>query len=283
MASRPTPADRDARWVELAPATGLLRGLSLREVLQYRGVALALARRDLQAGYKQTVLGVAWLILGPLASVVVFSLVFGQLAGLPSEGIPYPVFVLSAMLLWNYVAWVLEDGASSLVADREMIQKIYYPRILSPIARAIPPVLDTAVQLLLLVVLMVAYGVGPGPQIVVAPLVLLVLPLLGVGLSLGFAALNARVRDVSFAVPFLLGLLFYAAPIVYAESAVSGWVRVLLSLNPMTGLIDSFRWAMLDTAAPPAIDLLGVPVAVVGIAVSLVAFQRAERRIADVV
>jgi ABC-type polysaccharide/polyol phosphate export permease len=271
------------RWVELEPARGLLRGLSLREVLAYRGVAFALARRDLQAGYKQTVLGMVWLVLSPLASVVVFTLVFGELAGLPSQGIPFPVFVLAGMLLWNYVSWVLGDGAESLVADREMIQKIYYPRILSPAARAITPAIELGVQLALLVVLMAVYGVAPGPQILLAPLVLLVLPVLGVGFSLGFAALNARVRDVSFGVPFLLGLLFYAAPIVYAEDAVDGWIRVLLSLNPMTGVIDAFRWAMLDAPAPPAIDLLGIPTAGVAIAVSLVFFQRAERRIADVV
>lgn len=281
----PEPAATDAadRWTELAPASGVLRGLSVREVLEYRGVALALARRDLQAGYKQTVLGVAWLIVGPLASVIVFTLVFGELAGLPSEGIPFPVFVLSGMVLWNYVSWVLQDGADSLVADRDMIQKIYYPRILSPIARAIPPLLELAVQLGILVVLMVVYGVWPGPQVVLVPFVLALLPIVAVGLSLGFAALNARIRDVAFAVPFLMGLLFYAAPIVYAQDAVDGWVRVLLSLNPMTGLIDAFRWALLDVSPPPAIDLLGIPVALIGIAVSLVAFQRAERRIADVV
>lgn len=281
--SEPAAPDAADRWTELAPASGLLRGLSLREVLEYRGVAVALARRDLQAGYKQTVLGVAWLIVGPLASVVVFTLVFGELAGLPSEGIAFPVFVLSGMVLWNYVSWVLQDGADSLVADREMIQKIYYPRILSPIARAIPPLLELGVQLGILVVLMVVYGVWPGPQVVLVPFVLVLLPIVAVGLSLGFAALNARIRDVAFAVPFLMGLLFYAAPIVYAQDAVDGWVRVLLSLNPMTGLIDAFRWALLDVSPPPAIDLLGIPVAVVGIAVSLVAFQRAERRIADVV
>lgn len=281
--SEPAATDAADRWTELAPASGVLRGLSLREVLEYRGVALALARRDLQAGYKQTVLGVAWLIVGPLASVIVFTLVFGELAGLPSEGIPFPVFVLSGMVLWNYVSWVLQDGADSLVADRDMIQKIYYPRILSPIARAIPPLLELAVQLGILVVLMVVYGVWPGPQVVLVPFVLALLPIVAVGLSLGFAALNARIRDVAFAVPFLMGLLFYAAPIVYAQGAVDGWVRVLLSLNPMTGLIDAFRWALLDVSPPPAIDLLGIPVALVGIAVSLVAFQRAERRIADVV
>lgn len=281
--SEPAAPDAADRWTELAPASGLLRGLSVREVLEYRGVAVALARRDLQAGYKQTVLGVAWLIVGPLASVVVFTLVFGELAGLPSEGIAFPVFVLSGMVLWNYVSWVLQDGADSLVADREMIQKIYYPRILSPIARAIPPLLELGVQLGILVVLMVVYGVWPGPQVVLVPFVLVLLPIVAVGLSLGFAALNARIRDVAFAVPFLMGLLFYAAPIVYAQDAVDGWVRVLLSLNPMTGLIDAFRWALLDVSPPPAIDLLGVPVALAGIAVSLVAFQRAERRIADVV
>lgn len=276
------PAD-DPGWTVLGPSTGLLRGLSPREVLAYRNVATALARRSVKASHKQSALGVAWLVLRPAAAVVAYTLIFGELAGLPTGGLPYPVFVLSGLVAWNYFAAVLGAGAASIVEDRQLIGKIYFPRILSPIATALPRLIDLGVELALLAVLMVAYGVAPTAAILAVPAVLVVLVVLAVGLSLGLAALNVEVRDIGLALPFAISMAFYATPVVYAQDSVGGWLRTALSLNPMTGLVDLFRWATVGASFPPAVDLLSAATGLVGILVSLVVFQQLERRFADVV
>jgi lipopolysaccharide transport system permease protein len=277
------PAPEGQPWTEIRAAKGLLRGLSLREIIAYRFVALALARRAIKARHKQTAVGVLWLVLLPLATVVVFSLVFGRLAGLASEGAPYPVFVLSGLVVWHYFAAVLNAAALSLVQQQELLTKLYFPRVLAPVAAALPPLIDLGVELLVLAGFMAAYGRAPGPQILTLPLWIAALCVIVSGLGLLFAALNVQFRDVGYGLPFLLQLWLFASPVVYATSSVHGLARVVLSLNPVTGIIDGFRWAVIDSPAPRSNDLLSLAVGLVLVVGSLLYFQRVERRLADVV
>jgi lipopolysaccharide transport system permease protein len=264
-----TPAARSAQssaWTDIRPATGLLRGLSFREVVAYRAVAVALAQRRLKARYKQTATGALWVVFQPLVTVVVFTLVFGDLAGLPSGGIPYPVFVLSGLVLWNFHAASLQGAADSLVEHHELVTKIYFPRLLAPAAAVIPPLVDLAVGLSVLAVAMLLYGVAPGLAVLSIPL-----------------WINVQYRDVGYGLPFLVQLWLFVTPIIFASSSVDGPLRVVLALNPVTGIVDGFRWAAIGAPAPPAVDLLSLATGVAAVAASLVYFQRVERRFADVV
>jgi len=272
-----------AGWTEIRPATGLLRGLSFREVVAYRAVAVALAQRRLKARYKQTATGALWVVFQPLVTVVVFTLVFGDLAGLPSAGIPYPVFVLSGLVLWNFHAASLQGAADSLVEHHELVTKIYFPRLLAPAAAVIPPMVDLAVGLGVLAVAMLLYGVAPGLAVLSLPLWVLAQIVFTAGLGLTFAALNVQYRDVGYGLPFLVQLWLFVTPIIFASSSVDGPLRVVLALNPVTGVVDGFRWAAIGAPAPPAVDLLSLATGLVAVTGSLIYFQRVERRFADVV
>ena len=276
-------SDGRSGWTEIRPATGLLRGLSLREVVAYRAVAAALAQRRLKARYKQTATGALWVVFQPLVTVVVFSLVFGELAGLPSEGIPYPVFVLSGLVVWNFYAGSLQGATDSLVEHQELVTKIYFPRVLAPAAAVIPPLVDMAVGAAVLGIAMLLYGVAPGLALLSIPLWILALITLTAGVGLAFAALNVQFRDVGYGLPFVIQLWLFVTPIIFPSSSVHGELRAVLALNPVTGIVDGFRWAVVGAPAPPAVDLLSIASGVALIAVSLVYFQRVERRFADVV
>ena len=278
--SATTPARRD-EWVEITGRRGLLGSLSLRDLIDHRYVAVALARRSIVARHKQTLVGIALLVALPLTSVVVYSLVFGSLAGLPSEGLPYPVFVLAGLVGWNYFSGGVGAGAWCLVQDQELITKVYFPRLLAVVAAAIPPLLDMALELVVLVVLMIIYGVAPGVALVTLPVWVLALLIVTPGVGMLLAALNVRYRDVGQGLGFIMQTWLFVTPVVFAESSVHGALRVLLSLNPMTGVVDGMRWALVDGPAPPPVDLLSLVTGVVLVAGSLIVFQRSEPTFAD--
>jgi lipopolysaccharide transport system permease protein len=258
--------------------------LSFTELWSFRDLFGILALRDIKLRYKQTALGVVWVILQPLLSSLIFAAVFGNLAKLPSDGAPYILFVFAAMLPWNLFAGSLQRAGNSLVGDARLISKVYFPRIIIPIASAAAVLLDFAVACIVMVVLSVVYGVAPAwTWLAVVPLTALVF-VVAVGSSLFFSALNVYYRDFMYALPFVIQVWMYGSPLVYSTSLVPPEWQLLYHLNPMAGIIDGFRWALLGNRDFPATGLL---MAVLGAAavflVGLYVFQRVERSFADVI
>jgi ABC-type polysaccharide/polyol phosphate export permease len=282
---RPEDPNRSkaARVTWIRPATGVLQGLSLREVWEYRRIALILFRRQLKVRYKQTALGLAWVVIMPLVTVLVFTIVFGHLAGLRSGKIPYPVFVLSGLVLFTYISSAVQGATTRLVDDRDLVTKIYFPRVLAPLASALTPLTDLSVGLVITVIFMAVDSVGVSLAVLLTPLWLVAALVVAFGASMLFSALHVQYRDVGQIIAFVLQLWMFTSPIVYSSSSIHGAARVALALNPVTGLVDGFRWSLLAGPAPPAIDLLSVLTAVLLGACGLLYFQRVERRFADLV
>jgi ABC-type polysaccharide/polyol phosphate export permease len=270
-------------WQDIQPASGLLRGLDLRELWSYRRVALVLAERELRVRYKQTTIGALWVAVQPLAGVVLFSLVFGQLAGLPSNGMPYPVFVYAGLIIWNYFAAAVEAATLSLVEHRELVTKIYFPRVLGPAAASLPRLIDLSISLVAFVIIDAAYGRHPGLAVALLPAWIAAGVLIVFTVGLLFSALHVRYRDVGHALAMLLQLWMFASPVVYPSSSIEGTTRVLLAVNPLTGLVDGFRWSLAGGPAPPWVDLVSAASGAVLFAGGLVYFQRTERRVADLI
>jgi lipopolysaccharide transport system permease protein len=282
-ASAPGSRGAGDGWIENRAPSGWLPTLDLRELWSFRELAVVLAGRDLRVRYKQTVLGVAWAVLQPLVAAAIFTIVLGRLAGVPSDGLPYAVFVYSGLVIWTYFAGGLEGVSQSLVRDRDLVTRTYFPRILAPGAATIPGLVDLAVSLVVLGIMMAAYGVSPGLELVLLPfwVVAAMLVLLGAGLWL--SALNVRYRDVRHTLTFLVQVWFFASPVVYPSSLVEGAWTYVYALNPMVAVIDGFRWSVVGTQAPgaPALVSLGVTAAL--LVSGVVYFLRAERRFADVI
>ncbi len=271
------------RWTEIRPATGLLRGLDPREVWTFRQVAVILSRRQMKARYKQAALGVAWAVIQPLVTVVVFSVIFGRVAGLSSDGHPYPVFLVSGLVLWSYVSASVQAATQRLVDDRELVTKIFFPRILAPVASVLVPLVDLAIGLAIALVLVGVYSVPLTIAIVLTPVWIVGAVIVALSAGMLLAALNVQYRDVGQVVVFILQLWMFTSPIVFASSSVHGAARVALAVNPVTGLVDGLRLSLLGGPAPPAVDALGFLSAAVLAIGSLLYFQRVERRFADLV
>ena len=269
--------------VRIEPLRGW-RSLGLHELWQHRELVGFLAWRDIVVRYKQTVLGVAWAILQPVLTMVVFSVFFGRLAGIPSDGVPYPVFAYTALLPWNLFANGLTSSAGSIVGGAHLVQKVYFPRLAIPIAPLLGALFDFLIAFLVLAILMVFYGIAPTWRLVaVLPLLLLTM-LTSLGAGLWLAALNVRYRDVRYALPFLVQIWLFATPIAYPTSLVPESWRTLYALNPMVGVVDGFRWAVLGVAKAPTTTLLpSAAVAMVVLVTGAFYFRRAEAEFADVV
>ncbi len=245
----------------IRPRQGLLN-LDLRSVWQYRELLYFLIWRDLKVRYKQAAIGAAWAVLQPLVALLIFTAVFGYFAKLPSDGVPYPVFALVALLPWTYFAEALRRGATGLVDDSDLIRKIYFPRLVIPLAMVVAPAVDLAISFTLLVALMAWYGIAPTGNIVFLPLLLFLSLLLALSLALWLGPINVRFRDIKHTLPFVIQVWMYASPVVYPASMVPEEWRSLYSLNPMVGVIEGFRWALLDTSAPD-FRALGIGVLIV--------------------
>jgi lipopolysaccharide transport system permease protein len=262
------------RWFEV----------NLGELWEYRELLYFLVWRDLKVRYKQTLIGVAWAVIQPLFTMIVFSIFFGRLAGLPSDGLPHPIFYYTALLPWTYFANALTQASNSIVAHQQVITKVYFARVLLPVSAVLSGLADFAVATAILFVMMFAYGIVPTWKVLwMLPLILLVI-LTAVAVSLWLSALNALYRDVRYAVPFLLQFWMFASPVAYPASLVPEQWRWLYGINPMSGVIEGFRWSLTGAGAGPG-PMMTVSVAVVLIV--LVAgffyFQRMERTVADVV
>ena len=257
--------------------------LRLGDLWTYRELLFFLVWRDVKVRYKQTALGVAWAVLQPLLTMFVFSLFFGRLARMASDGLPYPVFNLAGLVPWTFFAFGLNEAATSVVGSRHLITKVYFPRLAIPLATVVAGLVDFAIAFLLLLLVMAWYGIVPGLEaLFVIPLVLLAfVTALGVGLWL--AALNVQFRDVRYVLPFLTQLWLFATPIVYPTSLVPAAWRPVYGLNPMVGVVDGFRWALLG-GAPPGTALAVSACAALGLALGGVFyFRRMERAFADIV
>jgi lipopolysaccharide transport system permease protein len=287
MAESLSAAEPDARapaeWVELQPPRGWRQAFDVREPWRYRDVFRALFLRKFKARYKQAALGFGWAVIQPLTAVVLFTLVFGRLAGLSSDGLPYAIFVLCGLVVWNFLAAAVTAATTSLVTDPDLVTKVYFPRILAPAAAASAPLIDLAIGVVVLLIALPIYGVTPGPQIVLLPAVLAATGLLATAVGAALAAANVRFRDVGEVIGLAVQLWFFATPVVFSSEAVHGAARTLLSLNPMTGLVDAARWVVLDAHAPPAVDLLSLAVGLVVSAGALAYFHAMQPRFADLI
>lgn len=271
-----------ASWTEIKPSTGFWR-LDLRELWAYREVARSLASRTIRARYKQTALGAVWVIIQPLTAVIVFSFIFGKVVDVPSDGLPYPVFAYAGLIAWTYFAGSLDAATKSLVEGRELVTKVYFPRLLTPLAALLPRLIDFGVGLVAVAVAMAIYGVAPSLAILTLPLWFAALFVTTLAIGLLLSALNVRYRDIGQAITLMIQLLLYASPVVFPSSLVEGPARWVLSLNPMTGVLDGFRWALVGAPAPPVQDLLSAATAIVLLIGGLAYFQRTERGFADVI
>jgi lipopolysaccharide transport system permease protein len=258
--------------------------IDLAELWHHRELLFLLAWRDATVRYKQSVVGIGWAVIQPLLMMAIFSVVFGQFAKLPSDGAPYPLFALCALLPWNYFSRALTDSSNSLVASSQLITKIYFPRLILPISKVFSGLIDFAVALVLLVILMVWYRVTPSLGILFLPVFVGVTVLTAFAAGLWLTALNVKYRDVAFVVPFLAQAWMYASPVAYSSAIVPiGWRRIY-ALNPMVGVIEGFRWALLGQAAPRLELMLPSLGMIVLLLVSgLFYFRRMERTFADLI
>jgi lipopolysaccharide transport system permease protein len=255
----------------------------LRELWEHRELLFFLVWRDLKVRYRQTIIGALWAILQPLLSMVIFSLVFGRLARVPSDGLPYPIFSYAALLPWTFFANSLTQGSNSLVASANMIKKIYFPRLALPVSGALGGMVDFAFAFLVLLGMMLYYGLAPTINALWLPLFLLLALITSLGMSLWLSALNVQYRDVRHAIPFLTQAWLFLTPIAYPSSLLSEPWRTWYGLNPMAGVVEGFRWALLGTGTAPGPMLAVSALAALAVFASgAFYFRRMEQSFADV-
>ncbi len=268
---------------DINPAGHSLRQ-DLREILLYRDLLALLIQRDVSIRYKQSAVGIAWAVLQPLVLMVIFTIVFRYFAGFRSDGYPYPLFVLCALLPWQYFARALSSTSDSLVSSASLVTKVYFPRLILPISKTISGLVDFAIGLVLLVVVLAWYRVVPGWELLLLPVFIAIAMLAAFAIGLWFTALNVRYRDIGLVVPFIIQIWMYGSPIAYSVQLVPEHWRWIYSINPMVGVSEGFRWALLGKAPPNpepmAISLLIVLLMLVG---GMSYFRRTEKTFADVI
>jgi lipopolysaccharide transport system permease protein len=261
------------RWVSLDVA----------ELWRYRELLYFLTWRDVKIRYKQTAIGIAWAVLQPLITTAIFTLLFSSFARFDTGSVPYPLFALSGLLVWLFVHTSVTMASASLTTSSNLVTKVYFPRMIMPLAAALAALLDLAIGLLILAVMMVWYGIVPGPSLVLAPVFVAAAFVLAASLGICFAALNVRFRDVRFALPFLLQVWMIASPIFYPSAIVSGGWRYLFAANPLTGILEGFRSSVFGTPFDwDAIGISAVSLAVITLA-SIIIFKRMEDDFADLI
>lgn len=266
----------------IRPSRGWV-SVNLREIWQYRELLYFLVWRDIKVRYKQTALGAAWAIIQPFFTMVVFSLFFGRLAGIPSDGVPYPVFAFAALVPWTFFANGLSQSANSLVIDQNLIKKVYFPRLAIPTATVLAGTVDFVLAFLVLLGMMLYFGITPTANVVWLPPLLLLALVTSLGVGLWFAALNVQYRDVRYIVPFLVQFWLFATPIAYPSSLLEEPWRTLYGINPMVGVVEGFRWALLGTETAPGPMIAVSAAAAVAILVGgALYFRRMEKTFADV-
>ncbi|MGC3968258.1 MAG: ABC transporter permease [Pirellulales bacterium] len=260
------------------------RALDVTEIWKYRELLYFLMLRDVKLRYRQTFLGVAWAVMQPLLTMAVFTVFFGKLAGLPSDGKPYALFTLAALVPWQLFSYSLTQSSNSLVAEQRLITKVYFPRLIVPLASVLAGVADFAIALLLLFGLMAWFGISLTWSILALPLLSLFALAAAVAVGLWLSALNVQYRDVRYTIPFLTQLWMFATPVAYPSDLVPAEYRAWYGLNPMTGVIEGFRWALLDTP-PPSLSMMFASLFITCVLLvgGALYFRRMERTFADVI
>lgn len=258
--------------------------LQLGDLWHYRELLFFLTWRDVKVRYKQSILGLSWVVIQPVVVMIIFSLIFGQFAHLPSNGIPYPIFTFAALLPWLLFSGSLSRAGSSLVQNSSLITKVYFPRLLVPLAAVLAGLVDFAVSLSVLLVLMIGYRITPGWQLLALPAATLLATLAALGFGVWLSALNVQFRDVQFVLPWFVQVLFFLSPIAYSTQLIPGGrAQLLYALNPMVGVIEMFRWSLFGGAPPNQFLVAAIVVTVVVLVTGLFYFRRMERTFADVV
>ena len=281
MKTSETPAQNES--VLIRPISGWVP-INLRDLWEYRELLYFLTWRDIKVRYKQTALGIAWVVLQPVLLMLVFTMFFGRLIELPSDGVPYPLFTYTALLPWQLFSRALNEGSMSLIAHEKVITKTYFPRILLPASAVLASLVDFGIAFLVLIGFILFYGVHPGLAVLTLPLLVILVVMAAFGVSLWLAAFNVLYRDVRYVLPFLTQIWMFATPIIYPVSAVPDSWRLLVSLNPMAGVVEGFRWALLGSTS--GIDaMFGVSVlAVAGVlGGGVLYFQSVQQTFADVI
>jgi len=269
--------------IVIEPSRGWF-SLHLNELWQYRELLYFLAWRDIKVRYKQTVLGAAWAIIQPFFTMVVFTLFFGKLAKIPSEGVPYPIFSYAGLLPWTFFSQAMNQSSDSLVGNAHLITKVYFPRLAVPLSATLAPFVDFCIAFMVLIGMMFYYQIFPTGTLVWLPAFLLLAFATSLGAGLWLSALNVQYRDVRYTVPFLTQIWLFATPVIYPSSAVHGPWRIILGLNPMTGVVEGFRWALLGIgAAPGGMIYTSMGVTFLLIITGAIYFKRMEKTFADIV
>jgi lipopolysaccharide transport system permease protein len=273
----------DLPILRIAPATGWFV-LNLGELWEYRELLYFFVWRDIKVRYKQTAIGAAWAVLQPFLTMLVFSLFFGRLAHIPSQGLPYPIFYYSALLPWMYFASALQSSTATIVENQRLVTKVYFPRLALPLSSVLSGLVDFGISFLMFVAMIFYYRIHCTWAVLLLPAFLLLAVLTALGVGLWLSALNAIYRDVRYVVPFLVQFWMFASPVAYPSSLVPSKWRWLYGLNPMAGVIEGFRWSLAGSGAPPGRLILVSSAMVLAILLSGVAyFQKMETTIADVV
>lgn len=270
--------------LRLRPSRGWV-SLKLDEVWAYRELLLFLTLRDIKVRYKQTVIGAGWAVIQPLMTMIVFSIFFGRLARVPSDGIPYPVFNFAALVPWTLFAYGISEASNSLVGSSNLIKKVYFPRLIIPLSSVMAGVVDFLLAFVVLVILMLGYGIVPTIKVLWLPLLVLLTLVTALGVGMWLSALNVEFRDVRYVIPFLTQFWMFITPVVYPSSLIKNdTLRTLYGLNPMVGVVEGFRWALLGTdTAPGPVILVSAVAAVLLLVSGMFYFRRMEKNFADVV
>ena len=284
MSSRVEIDDRSALpRLRIAPSRGWV-SLKLSELWEYRELLYFLVWRDIKVRYKQTALGASWAIIQPFMTMVVFSLFFGHLARMPSDGLPYPIFTFAALVPWTFFANGLSQSSNSLVGSSNLITKVYFPRLIVPLASVFSGIVDFLIAFAVLLVIMLYYGLVPTLNILWLPLFVLLSLVTSLGVGLWLSALNVKYRDVRYIVPFVTQFWLFATPIAYPSSLLHEPWRTIYGLNPMVGVVEGFRWALLRTSTVPGpIVAVSASAAVLILVTGAFYFRRMEKTFADIV
>jgi lipopolysaccharide transport system permease protein len=257
--------------------------INFREIWQYRELLYFFTWRDIKVRYKQTALGFAWAIIQPLFMMVIFTLFFGNIAKIPSDGIPYPIFSYAALLPWTLFSEGLTRSSTGIVLNANILTKVYFPRLIMPISSVLSPFVDFCIAFVILILMMIYYGITPTITILFLPLFILLALFTSFGVGLWLSALNVKYRDFQYTIPFLIQIWLFASPVVYPSSMLPQQFQILYGLNPMAGVIEGFRWALLGTNPPSYMILVSLVIVALIVITGLFYFRRMEQYFADVI
>jgi lipopolysaccharide transport system permease protein len=273
----------ESKVIVIRPGRGW-RGIDWRELREYRELLYFLTWRDIQVRYKQTAIGVAWAVLQPLLTMLVFTLFFGHLGKIPSDGVPYAMFALTGLVPWSFFSNGLTQIANSVVDNAQLITRVYFPRLIVPLASVLSRLIDFALAFLVLMGFLLIFEISLTAKVFLLPLFVLLALIVALGIGLWFSALNVQFRDVKYVVPFLTQLWLFLTPVVYPSSMLPASWRAVYAINPMVGVIEGFRWSLLDVdTAPGAMIFVSTVAALAVLASGLYYFRRVERGFADIV